>query len=181
MVEVPHVAGHREDPVPRFAERLADGDQLVGRRRGAGRQLAVLGPVQHGPRRRRADRPGRHGVTHDGRHLRDLLGVRRVVGPALAEHVGAQRAVRHEAGHVEHPRRALHFVEVFAEGLPVPVHALGERGTRDVLDAFHELNEPGPVFGAGGAKPTPQFPMTTVVTPCQPEGDTSGSHVACPS
>ncbi len=32
-----------------------------------------------------------------------------------------------------------------------------------------------------GAKPTPQFPITTVVTPCQPDGETSGSHVACPS
>ena len=32
-----------------------------------------------------------------------------------------------------------------------------------------------------GANPTPQLPMTTVVTPCQPEGDTSGSQVAWPS
>jgi hypothetical protein len=32
-----------------------------------------------------------------------------------------------------------------------------------------------------GAKPTPQLPMTMVVTPCQPEGDTSGSQVTWPS
>ena len=32
-----------------------------------------------------------------------------------------------------------------------------------------------------GANPTPQFPMTTVVTPCQPEGETSGSQVTWPS
>ena len=32
-----------------------------------------------------------------------------------------------------------------------------------------------------GAKPTPQFPITTVVTPCQPEGETTGSQVTWPS
>ena len=32
--------------------------------------------------------------------------------------------------------------------------------------------------GRAGAKPTPQLPITTVVTPCQPDGETSGSQVA---
>ena len=36
-------------------------------------------------------------------------------------------------------------------------------------------------LGATGAKPTPQLPITTVVTPCQQEGVSSGSHVICPS
>jgi hypothetical protein len=31
--------------------------------------------------------------------------------------------------------------------------------------------------GRTGAKPTPQFPITRVVTPCQLDGDTSGSQV----
>ena len=35
--------------------------------------------------------------------------------------------------------------------------------------------------GRAGAKPTPQLPMTMVVTPCQLEGVTSGSQVAWPS
>ena len=35
--------------------------------------------------------------------------------------------------------------------------------------------------GDTGAKPTPQFPMTTEVTPCQHVGVSSGSHVTCPS
>ena len=35
--------------------------------------------------------------------------------------------------------------------------------------------------GAAGAKPTPQLPMTTVVTPCQHDGVSSGSQVAWPS
>ena len=35
--------------------------------------------------------------------------------------------------------------------------------------------------GATGANPTPQLPMTTVVTPCQQLGVSCSSHVACPS
>ena len=35
--------------------------------------------------------------------------------------------------------------------------------------------------GCTGAKPTPQLPITTVVTPCQPDGVSSGSHVTWPS
>ncbi len=34
---------------------------------------------------------------------------------------------------------------------------------------------------ATGANPTPQLPMTTVVTPCQHDGDSNASHVAWPS
>jgi hypothetical protein len=32
-----------------------------------------------------------------------------------------------------------------------------------------------------GAKPTPQLPMTTVVTPCDEEGESRSDQIACPS
>src|SRR5262249_4726287 len=35
--------------------------------------------------------------------------------------------------------------------------------------------------GLQGAKPTPQLPITTVVTPCQDEGMSRLSHTACAS
>ena len=35
--------------------------------------------------------------------------------------------------------------------------------------------------GAAGAKPTPQLPITTVVTPCHDDGVRNGSHEAWPS
>jgi hypothetical protein len=35
--------------------------------------------------------------------------------------------------------------------------------------------------GRTGAKPTPQLPMITVVTPCQLDGASIGSQVAWPS
>jgi hypothetical protein len=56
-----------------------------------------------------------------------------------------------------------------------------ERGAGDVLDAFHELDQERLLPGRTGAKPTPQFPITTVVTPCQLDGVSIGSHVTWPS
>ena len=35
--------------------------------------------------------------------------------------------------------------------------------------------------GFAGANPTPQLPITTVVTPCQVDGVSSGSQVTWPS
>jgi hypothetical protein len=35
--------------------------------------------------------------------------------------------------------------------------------------------------GRTGAKPTPQLPMTTVVTPCHDDGLIAGSHTTWPS
>jgi hypothetical protein len=35
--------------------------------------------------------------------------------------------------------------------------------------------------GRTGAKPTPQLPITSDVTPCQAEGASTGSHIACAS
>ncbi len=153
VVEIPHVAGQREDSVPRLAQRLADGDQLVGRRGGPRRQLAVLGPMEDGARRRCTDGTGLDGLAHQRCHLGDLLAVGRVVGAALTEDVGAQRTVRDEGRHVEHAFGALHLVEVLAEGLPIPVHALGQGRARYVLHALHQLDQPGAVRRAGRGEP----------------------------
>ena len=43
---------------------------------------------------------------------------------------------------VEHLRHAVHRVEVLGERLPTPLDAVGERGAGDVLDAFHEPDQP---------------------------------------
>ena len=61
---------------------------------------------------------------------------------ALAHHVRAHRRVRHVRPDVDRARHALERVEVLGERLPVPVDPLGERGAGDVLDAFHQLDEP---------------------------------------
>src|SRR6202034_2026443 len=88
-------------------------------------------------------------VVRESGHLGDPLRRGGVVRPPLAHDVGPQRTVGDEGRHVEYTRRPLHLVEVLAEGLPVPVHALGERGAGNVLDALHQLNQPGAVGLAG--------------------------------
>ena len=45
------------------------------------------------------------------------------------------------------------------------------------ISSMRKLSAPGRT----GAKPTPQLPITTVVTPCQLDGVISGSQVTCPS
>jgi hypothetical protein len=44
----------------------------------------------------------------------------------------------------------------------------------DVLDALHQLDQPLVPLGRAGAKPTPQLPITTVVTPCHDDGVSTG-------
>jgi hypothetical protein len=50
--------------------------------------------------------------------------------------------VRHLCAHVEAAGHALERVEVLREGLPAPRDAFGERGSGDVLDALHQLDQP---------------------------------------
>ena len=84
---------------------------------------------------------------------------------------------RNAATSIENSRR-VERVEVLGEGLPAPLDALVQRGAGDVLDAFHDLDQPLLPPGRTGAKPTPQLPMTTVVTPWLADGSSTGSHVA---
>ena len=48
----------------------------------------------------------------------------------------------HETTNVEPPRPAFETVEIFRECLPCPVDALSQSGSGDVLDTFHQLDQP---------------------------------------
>ena len=78
-------------------------------------------------------------------------------------------------------RAPLDRVEVLAEALPGPVDPLVEHGAGNVLDPSMSEMRRSCASGRTGAKPTPQLPMTAVVTPCQLDGVMRSSHVACPS
>ncbi len=105
-------------------------------------------PVAQRARRREAERAGLHRLTHDDGHRRDVVGSGRFVRrAALAHRIGAHRAVRHLHADVDRERAAVERVEVLGERLPAPVHPLAQRRTGDVLDAFHQPDEP--LLGTG--------------------------------
>ena len=53
---------------------------------------------------------------------------------------------------IEHAVLLVQHVHIFGEGFPAPFDAFGERCARNVLDAFHQLDEPVVLVGAGGGK-----------------------------
>ena len=105
-----------------------------------------------------------------------------VLRAALPHHVPAHRAVRHLRADVEQLRRAVDRVEVLGEGLPTPTRcprdsaAPGMSSTPSIRPMSHSCGR-----ACTGANPTPQLPITIVVTPCQHVGVSSGSQVTWPS
>ena len=89
-------------------------------------------------------------LLHDRRHRPRCR--RASAGSLLAPRspidVGAHGAVGDLRADVDGELAAVEHVEVLGEALPVPGHALGERGAGDVLHALHELDEPLLLAGA---------------------------------
>ena len=143
LVVVAEVVGdHLEDAVGQPLHGQAQGQHLVRAREGARNVDAVDVLVQQGPGGGEAQGAGGDAFPDNSGHLGDLAGVRLVVGvAAVAQDVGANRAVGHVDAHVDGPGLGLQGVEVFREGLPLPVDALGEGGAGDVLHPLHELDE----------------------------------------
>ena len=112
--------------------------------------------VQQGPGGGEAQGAGGHALAHDLGHLGDLARVGLVVGVAtVPEDIGPDRAVGHVDAHVDGAGLGLQGVEVFGEGLPLPVDALGQGGAGNVLDPFHELDQEVLATGADGGEADP--------------------------
>ena len=149
------VVGHvLEHAVARVADRLGDGDHLVGGRVGAGHQ-SVLRRVQERARTREPERPGRQRRSGDGRHLGDLVAGHVVLVGPPSEHVGPDRGVRQLGADVDRARRGLERVEVLRERLPLPLDALVEGGAGDVLDTLHQLDQEAFVARSHRREPDP--------------------------
>ncbi len=143
-----------EHAVAGATEGVADAEQFVGGGGGAGDELAGLRAMDGCARRREAERAGVQRGFHESRHLGDVGGRRRFVGGApLAHDVGPQRAVSDLRAHVQHSRLPFDRVEVLGVGLPVPRDALDHRRPRNVLDAFHQLDQPLAAVRCGGREP----------------------------
>ena len=109
--------------------------------------------MQHGARRRESERACTHAFLDDAPHFLDVLfGRDRTGALALAEHVGPHRTVRHMRTHIDGARQFLQSVEILGEGFPVPFHPFGQRGAGNVLDAFHQADEPFMLVALGGCE-----------------------------
>ena len=127
--------------------------------------------------------PAAHGLGRQAAHGRRVVlrGILQAGGP-LTHDVEAERPVGKLRAQVDVMWSLLDSVEVLGEALPRPLDALVEDGAGDVLHTLHERDQPVVRVEADtGAKPTPQLPITAVVTPCQLDGVMRESHVAWPS
>ena len=174
VLGVDEVGDHLHTPAsvaPMSRAMPTSSSRVGGERR---RRLAPARAVVERARRREAERAGRDAPRRRARPISAISsGVARLaVGAALAHHVQPQRAVRHLGGDVDVVRAARR----------------ARRGTRRSSASFHEspscsaapgmsstpsISSISRSWSAGctGAKPTPQLPMTTVVTPCHDDGE----------
>ena len=150
---------------------------LQGRRVIAGR-----GAVIEGARGREAERAGAHRLTRQRRHRLVVLGCGGIAArAALAHHINAERGMRQLRADVDVEIALRQPVHVIGETLPRPRDAGAQDRLRNILDAFHQLDQAEMIGGLQGAKPTPQLPMTAVVTPFCEDGVMSWLQVTWPS
>ena len=132
-----------EDASAAVAKAMAEREQLVFGRERSWDRLAVHGTMRDRSAGRHAKGTGGNGVAHDGGHRCDLGGIGRFVsGTARTHDVGANGPVSNLRTDVDTPAPLVERVEILGEGFPLPCNAFAERGAGDVLDAFHQLNQP---------------------------------------
>ena len=137
-------AGHDLVDAPAAgAQRLGQGEQLVGQRERARHGPAVRRAVAQHPGAGEPQRPRRDRLVDRADHQRQLVGVGMgvPVDGALAHGVEAHRAVPDHAAHVDALGKGVERGVVLAVALPVPVEAGHDRGGRDVLHRLHQLGQ----------------------------------------
>ncbi len=83
-------------------------------------------------------------------HLRELRVGRLVPNRVVAHHDMPDRGVTAEEAGIHRDPPLLDTIEVVAEALPVPRHALLQRGQRDAFDPRHQPRQVVDVFVAAG-------------------------------
>ena len=145
----PEIRDQLHDAMPGIGDAEGDGLELV--RAGAQRRGRVPAgrAVVERARGREADRSGAHGLGGQRAHGGSVLGGGILQpGRPLAHHVEAQRAVGKLCAQVDVVRAPLDRVEILAEALPGPVDPLVEHRSGNVLDPFHQRDEPWVGIGA---------------------------------
>ena len=145
---------HLEHRLAAGGHRAAQREQLILGGIGARDGFAVDGPMGFGAGCREAQCTSLDRLLDDARHAGDILGVGGLVArPSFPHHVTADRAVGHLGAVIHCQSLLFDCVEVFGEALPLPGDALGQCRTGDILDAFHQFDQP--LFAAGGHRCEP--------------------------
>ena len=166
LIEIPEVRDELDHALPGFPERSRDTPELFTLRLEARRVIARTISMLLGAGRGETEGSGLDCFLDQRRHAhrrRPAFAGSRARRTLMA--VAPERTVRNLQTDVDRERRGRDGVHVLREGLPVPLNALGEGGARmSSTPSMSWMSQPWR-SGAHGAKPTPQFPMTTVVTP----------------
>ena len=148
-----HVAGHFEHAVPHAAHGAANRDQFFGCGGGSGDQFAVDGLVQNRAAGGETQGSGTNAFLDNARHFGDIIGGGNCARHlTVAQHIGANRAVRNVGGNVNGARQFFQCGQIFGEGFPVPLHPLSECRAGNILNALHQADQPFVAVGARRGK-----------------------------
>ena len=138
-----HAARHDfEHSGAEFLEDIGQGFQLVFLRQRAGHDLAPAGAMGEHAAGRNAQRASLHAFAHKILHLRNVVSRRLPARRSFAHHIGTNRSVRHMRADIHGELAFAQHVEIVAEAFPAPCDARVERGAGDILDPFHQLDQP---------------------------------------
>jgi len=143
------IRDHLEDAGAGILHALRDADEFGFGGAQRRRRIAFDRLVVQRARGGEPECSGAHGIGGQLAHLRDVVVGRGFkLGTALTHHIDAQGAMRQLGGDVDVVRPGFHRVEIFGEAFPVPFKSFVQRGTRNVFDAFHQLDQPLAILDA---------------------------------
>ena len=137
------IRNHLEDAVLETFHGKTQGQHLIAAGKGARHMDAMFVFVQPGSRTGKAQCTGFDTFAHQLLHFGELRLGRQIVGcvAAFAHHVSPHCAMRDLGGDVDGSSGLLQRVQIFREGLPLPVDTFGQRCTGDVFHPFHQLDQ----------------------------------------
>ena len=89
-----------------------------------------------------------YAFLNDARHFGDVVVRRHSSGRfAVAQHISAHCTVRDMRADIDGARHPFQLVEIFGETFPVPRHPLGQCRAGNILNPFHQADQPFAAFG----------------------------------
>ena len=164
-----------------FPKCIGVGLEFFAISQAARQRPALVTDMLANPGQREADSSGGDRFFKQSFNFGPLLGTRRAFHRLLAHHHVAERRERRQKTQVKPAAAPRGGVHVFRKALPIPGDSLGEHVKGDAFDVDQVPGGDSRSASRHGAMPTPQLPITTLVTPCHDEQVISGSQHICAS